>query len=162
MKWQPRRSDVFLRRPAGSRHGKVNLPLLQEFEAIVGEHVVEVDGDARIQASVLGDDRRHPVAGDGRERRDANASLALGHIVAQVGDGPFDVVQQMPGGFLEQGTLGGQRHVARITIEQAGADFVLQPADHAAERRLRDVHVFCGAREIFHLAQGEKRRKQLE
>jgi len=49
-----------------------------------------------------------------------------------------------------------QRHPARRPREERGAELVLERADLAAERRLRDVEALCGATDVPFLGDGNE------
>ena len=69
---------------------------------------------------------------------------------------PFDPRDDLLRALTEEHARAGQAHRPRVAIDQSHAKFVLQVADLAAERGLRDVHFLRGAGEVHRPAQGEE------
>jgi hypothetical protein len=83
-------------------------------------------------------------------------SAAALDVVLQVGHGVAHVAQQALRALQEQTALGGERHLARVAVEEARAQRALQAVDQRAEGRLRQVAARGSAREVAFFGQHDE------
>jgi hypothetical protein len=103
------------------------------------------ESDARTAPPEVAQDHRHDLGAERVQERERDAPgvrvQLLGELVEPVGEreeGPLDVGQQLP-------AVAGEPDGAARADEQRGAEVGLEPGDVAAEGRLGEPELICGA-----------------
>ncbi len=140
----------------GIGHRHVELGIDQLALHVQARHQPRDDVHTGVAQRELRHDRRQHRMREGMEHRHAQRAA---HQTFQFGDGEcarVDLLQDALAIGLEQPAGVGELDFLGATVEQHGADHLLQLLDLVRKRRLRDVQAFGRAREAARVGDGEK------
>ena len=133
-------------RAVGLAHGEVEL--------LIGEDQLQLDLGIEVEEllDALGQPAGAEPDGGGDAQRARRPVLVLGEL----GLDGLELDQDVVGGAEQHLALLGQHQAARVPVEQRHADILLQRADLARDRRLRQMQLVGGMRERASLRRGVK------
>lgn len=118
---------------------QVHFATRNQVQAAIGHDVVQTQGDARIVLAELRQLLGQPGRGGRGGRGDRHPADTPARAIAQLIRCRTDLGGNAAGPLREDLAFGRQRDIARVAVEQAGADLLFQAADHLAESRWRHV-----------------------
>ena len=109
---------------------------------------IEGQADARMLGREVGQARQQPGVGERVQGGDADAVFLVA-IAAQRAQRDFHVGERAAGGVGQAPAFGGERHAARVALEQRDAQARFELADVVADRAGREVQFLGGVGEVL-------------
>jgi hypothetical protein len=105
---------------------------------------------------------RHAVMTESLRHAHTQSAFGLASPRVQIGFCGFEFGQRAHAAVVVSLAVFGEALAARRPIEQAYAETLLQPHDHFADRRARQVHPFRRERETARFDHAHERRHTIE
>ena len=129
----------------------------RQIEILVGDD--QRDPDLRIERGEFVEPRNQPVDAERRRRRDLEVAARPLAAVGELGARRLQLHEHVMRGAEQQVALLGEDQAARMAVEQRHRELLLQRADLARHRRLRQAELLAGMREA---ARFRRRVKHLQ